>query len=70
LQTVPCASKGILAGASVAGDVRPMWSSMSVYQINKLLYLTDNDPVFRKRMLEDAEWLSVNSVLLRKSAMR
>ena len=28
---------------------------MSVYQINKLLYLTDNDPVFRKRMLEDAE---------------
>jgi hypothetical protein len=28
---------------------------MSVYQINKLLYLTDNDPAFRKRMLEDAE---------------
>jgi hypothetical protein len=25
---------------------------MSVYQINKLLYLTDNDLVFRKRMLE------------------
>ena len=25
---------------------------MSVYQINKLLYLTDNDLTFRKRMLE------------------
>jgi hypothetical protein len=25
---------------------------MSVYQINKLLYLTDNDLAFRKRMLE------------------
>ena len=24
---------------------------MSVYQLNKLLYLTDNDPEFRKRML-------------------
>ena len=24
---------------------------MSVYQVNKLLYLTDNDPEFRKRML-------------------
>jgi hypothetical protein len=27
---------------------------MSVYQVNKLLYLTDNDPAFRKRMLENA----------------
>jgi hypothetical protein len=26
---------------------------MSVYQINKLLYLTDNDPDLRKRMLTD-----------------
>ena len=25
---------------------------MSVYQINKILYLTDNDPDFRKRMKE------------------
>ncbi len=24
---------------------------MSVYQVNKLLYLTDNDPEFRERML-------------------
>ncbi|HEY1232706.1 MAG TPA: hypothetical protein VGH22_04955 [Candidatus Binatia bacterium] len=28
---------------------------MSVYQINKLLYLTDNDPAFRKRMKEEPE---------------
>ena len=28
---------------------------MSVYQVNKLLYLTDNDLVFRKRMLEEPE---------------
>ena len=28
---------------------------MSVYQINKLLYLTDNDPAFRKRMQEEPE---------------
>ena len=28
---------------------------MSVYQINKLLYLTDNDPALRKRMLEQPE---------------
>ena len=28
---------------------------MSVYQVNKLLYLTDNDPSFRKRMMEDPE---------------
>jgi hypothetical protein len=28
---------------------------MSVYQVNKLLYLTDNDPEFRKRMLADSE---------------
>lgn len=28
---------------------------MSVYQINKLLYLTDNDPGFRKRMLSEPE---------------
>jgi hypothetical protein len=26
---------------------------MSVYQLNKVLYLTDNDPEFRKRMLAD-----------------
>ena len=28
---------------------------MSVYQINKLLYMTDNDPEFRKRILADPE---------------
>lgn len=28
---------------------------MSVYQINKLLYLTDNDAAFRKRMKENPE---------------
>jgi hypothetical protein len=28
---------------------------MSVYQVNKLLYLTDNDPAFRKRMKEEPE---------------
>jgi Aromatic-ring-opening dioxygenase LigAB, LigA subunit len=28
---------------------------VSVYQINKLLYLTDNDPEFRKRMLANPE---------------
>lgn len=28
---------------------------MSVYQVNKLLYLTDNDPAFRKRMMEEPE---------------
>ena len=26
---------------------------MSVYQINKILYMTDNDPGFRKRMQEE-----------------
>ncbi len=28
---------------------------MSVYQVNKLLYLTDNDLAFRKRMMEEPE---------------
>ena len=28
---------------------------MSVYQVNKLLYLTDNDLNFRKRMMEDPD---------------
>ena len=28
---------------------------MSVYQVNKLLYMTDNDPAFRKRMKEEPE---------------
>ncbi|HEX6435871.1 MAG TPA: hypothetical protein VF182_01990 [Candidatus Binatia bacterium] len=28
---------------------------MSVFQVNKLLYLTDNDPELRKRMLADPE---------------
>jgi Aromatic-ring-opening dioxygenase LigAB, LigA subunit len=28
---------------------------MSVYQVNKILYLTDNDPEFRKRMLANAK---------------
>jgi hypothetical protein len=28
---------------------------MSVYQVNKLLYLTDNDPEFRERMLADPQ---------------
>jgi hypothetical protein len=28
---------------------------MSVYQINKILYLTDNDAAFRKRMKEEPE---------------
>ncbi|HZH82164.1 MAG TPA: hypothetical protein VFD87_03405 [Phototrophicaceae bacterium] len=31
------------------------WCNVSVYQINKLLYLTDNDPAFRKRMKEEPE---------------
>jgi aromatic-ring opening dioxygenase LigAB LigA subunit len=28
---------------------------MSVYQVNKLLYLTDRDPAFRKRINEEPE---------------
>ena len=28
---------------------------MSVYQVNKLLYLTDSDPAFRKRISEEPE---------------
>ena len=28
---------------------------MSVYQVNKLLYLTDNDPALRKRMMDEPE---------------
>jgi len=28
---------------------------MSVYQVNKLLYMTDNDPAFRKRIKEEPE---------------
>jgi Aromatic-ring-opening dioxygenase LigAB, LigA subunit len=28
---------------------------MSVYQVNKILYLTDNDAAFRKRMQEEPE---------------
>jgi aromatic-ring opening dioxygenase LigAB LigA subunit len=28
---------------------------MSVYQVNKLLYLTDNDLAFRKRMMKEPE---------------
>jgi hypothetical protein len=28
---------------------------MSVYQVNKLLYLTDNDAVFRKRIMEEPD---------------
>ena len=28
---------------------------MSVYQVNKLLYRTDNEPEFRKRMLADPQ---------------
>lgn len=28
---------------------------MSVFQVNKILYLTDNDPAFRKRMMEEPE---------------
>jgi hypothetical protein len=28
---------------------------VSVYQVNKLLYMTDNDPAFRKRMKEEPE---------------
>lgn len=28
---------------------------MSVYQVNKLLYLTDNDPALRQRMRDEAE---------------
>jgi Aromatic-ring-opening dioxygenase LigAB, LigA subunit len=30
-------------------------TEMSVFQVNKLLYLTDNDPAFRKRMMEEPE---------------
>jgi hypothetical protein len=29
--------------------------TMSIYQVNKLLYLTDNDAAFRKRMKENPE---------------
>jgi len=28
---------------------------MSVFQVNKILYLTDNDPAFRKRIIEEPE---------------
>ena len=28
---------------------------MSVFQVNKILYLTDNDPAFRKRIMEEPE---------------
>ena len=28
---------------------------MSVYQVNKLLYLTDNDAAFRKRIMEESD---------------
>jgi Aromatic-ring-opening dioxygenase LigAB, LigA subunit len=28
---------------------------MSVYQVNKILYLTDNDAAFRKRLTEETE---------------
>ena len=28
---------------------------MSVFQVSKLLYLTDNDPAFRKRIMEEPE---------------
>ena len=28
---------------------------MSVYQVNKILYRTDNDPGFRKRIMEEPE---------------
>jgi len=28
---------------------------MSVYQINKILYQTDNDPAFRKRIMEEPD---------------
>ena len=28
---------------------------MSVYQVNKILYLTDNDPAFRKRLKEEPQ---------------
>ena len=37
---------------------------MSVYLVNKILYLTDNDADFRKRMREDAEG-TVKSLLFR-----
>jgi hypothetical protein len=36
-------------------EVRLSGSVMSVYQVNKLLYLTDNDLAFRKRMMEEPE---------------
>ena len=28
---------------------------MSIYQVNKLLYMTDNDAAFRERMKENPE---------------
>ena len=28
---------------------------MSLFQVNKLLYLTDNDPAFRKRIMKEPE---------------
>ncbi len=30
---------------------------MSVFQVNKLLYRTDNEPAFRKRLMEEPEKL-------------
>ena len=33
---------------------------MSIYQINKILYLTDNDAAFRKRMKEGPEAILKN----------
>jgi hypothetical protein len=32
-----------------------MESKMSIYQVNKILYLTDNDAAFRKRLKEEPE---------------
>jgi hypothetical protein len=32
-----------------------MERAMSVYQVNKILYLTDNDPAFRKRLKEEPQ---------------
>ena len=28
---------------------------MSIYQVNKILYQTDNDPAFRKRIMEEPQ---------------
>ena len=52
-----CCSEGLTGEWSTRAEeqLSKAWCNVSVYQINKLLYLTDNDPAFRKRMKEEPE---------------